>query len=159
MDHRRQLHDKADEMRRKIGEVLRSERERQGSKQSDIAQKVGVSRATVIAIESGQSVSTLNLLLVAAAVGVNLTSQPDPAIATPPRRPMLREMMRAERERQAMLQAKLSSRQRVGSASFTAPVSYPESNIRHRPTLREMMRAERERQAMLQTNLLNKVSQ
>ncbi|WP_130392981.1 helix-turn-helix transcriptional regulator [Cupriavidus agavae] len=146
-------------MRRKIAEALRSAREQQGSKQSDIAQQMGVSRATVIAIESGQSVSTLNLLLMAAAVDVNLTPQPDPAIVAPPRRPMLREMMRAERERQAMLQGESPSRESAGSAPFTAPGSYPESNARRRPTLREMMRAERERQALLRANLLHKVSQ
>ena len=160
MHHQRELDDKADAMRRNIGDALRAQCERQGFNQSDVAQKASVSRATVIAAESGQSVSTSNLFRMAAAVGLNFTPQPEPAmIATASRRPTLKQLMRAERERQAMLQANSPSRRVVESASFTAPAPPLRSSAPRRPTLKEMMRAERERQAMLQADHLHKLSQ
>ncbi len=140
-------------MQRDLAELLRGERQRRGLKQVDVARKAGVSRPTVIAAEAGHGVSSQNLLAMMATLGLAFTRQPaQPA----PQRPLLKDLMRAERERLAMLRGGSVMKTLVAPAR---PIPVQGMDVAaagttyRRPRLREIMAAERARMTELHTKV------
>lgn len=144
------LTDRALSLRKRIGELVRTERLRRNMTQKDLGKTAGVSRPTVIAVESGRSVSSQNLLILMASLDVSFIDQ-DRAASN---RPRLKELMRAERERHVTLQRKRSAGLRtVGQAAAVSDgkgqtPSVPEHRP-DRPLLKDLLVSERERQTRL----------
>lgn len=140
-------------MLKELGARLHAERRRRGLRQADLARAASVSRPTVIAAEAGRGVSSQSLAALMAALGLDI------ARLSMPERPLLKGLMRAERERQAQLrlQRKPASTPlaRDGVAVHGGRIvdnkvpQTVEQQPRRRPLLKELMAAERMRQNQL----------
>jgi transcriptional regulator with XRE-family HTH domain len=105
------------ELQGMLGSAIRAERLRLNLMQADVARQAGISRATVIAVEAGQGVSSQNLLALAAAVGLTCVLQ----VSQPPQeRPRSKALMRTQRERAS------GRRARMAVASGLAPAEAPD---------------------------------
>ncbi|NNM65009.1 MAG: helix-turn-helix domain-containing protein [Burkholderiales bacterium] len=135
-------------LQRRLGSLVHDQRQQLGLTKTALARKAGVSRPTVIAAEAGNGVSSQNLLAVMAALGLTFAKQPA-QVASP--RPRLKDVMRAERERQAMLHAARATP--AAALSHTVRVTTHSVGVLgvtassdHRPRLKDVMAAERARQ-------------
>ncbi|MHB1871759.1 MAG: helix-turn-helix transcriptional regulator [Steroidobacteraceae bacterium] len=141
-------------MLQELGAQLRAERRRRGLKQADLAQAASVSRPTVIAAEAGRGVSSQSLAALMSVLELDFAHLSTPA------RPLLKDLMRAERERQARLRVQRepaspsNARDEVEThgtrsmGSKSAQTAEPER--RRRPLLKELMTAERVRRNQLE---------
>lgn len=140
-------------MQKLIAERIREERSHLKLTQVELAQKAGVSRATLIATEAGQGVSAQNLFAIAAAL--NLTFVLTAKREQPSRRPRLKELMQAERERQAvrlLALSETSAPSAVGTRVETSVSNRHRNQTARRPNLKDLMANERSRQAALRSN-------
>ncbi|MGC8519758.1 MAG: helix-turn-helix domain-containing protein [Steroidobacteraceae bacterium] len=134
-------------MLKALGMRLRAERRRRGLTQSELAHAASVSRPTVIAAEAGRGVSSQSLAAMMSVLALDL------AHPSAPGRPPLKDLMRAERERQSRRPVQLEPAspsiapdevephgKRITSSEVARTV---EQQPHRRPLLKELMTAER----------------
>lgn len=147
MNNPRSIEQAVTEIQRRLGGAIRAERLRLNLMQADVALTAGISRATVIAAEAGQGVSSQNLFALAAAVGLTCVLQ---AARQPQARPRLKALMQSEPERASARRAPAgevsvaaSVITRSTSMDSTSVLPVGDSGARRRPRLKTLMKEER----------------
>ena len=105
-------------MLKELGARLHTERRRRGLKQADLARAASVARPAVSAAEAGRGVSSQSMAVLVAALGLDFARLPMPD------RPLFKDLIREERERQARLRSQRKS------ASFARTSRPAESDVR-----------------------------
>ncbi|MHB8348083.1 MAG: helix-turn-helix domain-containing protein [Acidiferrobacterales bacterium] len=90
----------AESLLRQIADQVRKQRVKHHLAQSVLAAQAGISRQTLIALESGQGVSGQSLLSVMAVLGLGVVVMP-PVVASTSARPTIKSLMRDQRVRNA----------------------------------------------------------
>ena len=118
MNYLKSIDDAVSLLQTNLGSAIRVERVRLGLTQANVAKVAAISRATVIAAEAGQGVSSQNLFALITAVGLTFVTQAIKSVAEPSiftsdiasssatrvgQRPLLKALMAEERARMASL--------------------------------------------------------